>query len=77
MTAGMFHVTNLTPPGSDNPTPRPEDDAESAPCGLFVGCTNYGSIFGANVVFLFAVLLWIGGSCTVVVGLCKLNAVDP
>jgi hypothetical protein len=33
MTASMVHVTNLTPPGSDNPAVQtPVDDSQYGPC---------------------------------------------
>ena len=46
-------------------------DSHKAPCGLFMGCENSGSLLAANVLYMLAIFLWIGVFCTVVIFLLK------
>ena len=49
----------------------PADEADDAPCGLFMDCKNHGTILGANMLLLLAIVAWIGTMCTAVVYVLK------
>ena len=66
-----------------DPLPQNSDGVDDpTPCGIFYGCPNAGSQLGAQIVFILAILAWVGGTVallclTMKVGLTKMTGFVP